>query len=358
METEAIFEIVQQNFVGVITSLFLILFIITNNNFEKRTNRLFLLAALCVLFLIVEETWESRLALSTSYEPLRVPLSAIGYTLRVLLIYFLVLMFRSNRRWALLVSIPMIFNTLVSFSSLFCKISFWYTEDNQFVRGPLGLTPFLISSFYIILLLLLNLLSCKRGDHVEALIVSAIVVVAFISTILQSVFHFRAIQNACMATSITFYYMFLHSNRNNRDPLTGALIRRRFYLDAERYCSTISAVISLDINGLKQINDEYGHEAGDKALICFTECIKDCIRQRASLYRIGGDEFMIICYKMDENAVQTLIEKMQWELGKTPYRCAFGYSMYSALVSFDQICQTADQAMYKNKRLTKENTTV
>lgn len=349
-----IFDIIQSNFVGVAITLFLILFILTNNNFEKRTNSLFLAAASSVLILIIEEAWEAQLALKTTYTPLRVLLSAIGYFLRPMVPYFLVMMVKSYTKVCfILLSIPMVFNTLVSFSSLFCGVSFGYTPNNEFVRGPLGYTPFLIAGFYIAVLLTLTIKECRNGGLMEAMIVSAIVLLAFLSTIMESIFHFQFIQNPSIATSITFYYLFLHSNRNNRDPLTGALTRRRFYLDAKKHHAMLSAVISLDLNNLKTLNDQYGHIEGDRALIAVTSVIKRYTGTRVSLYRTGGDEFMILCYKMTEKDIKEIISKIQNDLEKTKYRCAIGYALNSYQMNFDSICHIADNLMYENKRQMK-----
>lgn len=349
------FEIIQQNFIGATTALFLILFIITNNNFEKKINRLFLAAATCVLLLIIEEAWEFQLAKQPTYAPLRVPLSAFGYMLRPMIPYFLTLTIKNyTKKWTFLMSIPLIFNLLVAGSALFCKLAFWYTPYNEFVRGPLGITPFVIAGFYIVVLLILTLLMCRKGDLTEAVIVSAIVLLAFTSTIMESLFQFRGIQNASIGTSITFYYLFFHSNRCNRDTLTGALVRRRFYLDAEKYHSSLSAIISLDLNDLKKLNDQYGHIEGDKALISVSDIIKRNTGVRASLYRIGGDEFMILCYKFKEEKVQDLINRIYVDLQKTQYRCAIGYALYSPHMNLERVCQLADQAMYEKKRQMKE----
>lgn len=350
-----IFEIVQNNFVAVVITLFLILFILTNNNFEKRTNQLFLAAAFCVLILIIEEAWEAQLAMNAAYTPMRVVLSAIGYILRPMIAYFLVIMVRSYTKIQFIIlSIPLVLNTLTSLSSLFCGLSFSYTPSNEFVRGPLGSMPFLSAGFYVVVLLYLTIQECKNGGLIEAMIVSAIVLLAFLSTIMESLFQLRFIQNPSIGTSITFYYLFLHSNRNNRDPLTGALTRRRFYLDAEKYHSTLSAVISLDLNDLKVLNDQYGHIEGDKALISITNVIKRYTGTRVSLYRIGGDEFMILCYKLSEKEVQGLISKIRKDLSKTKYQCAIGYALYSNQHKFDYVCHIADNMMYENKRQMKK----
>lgn len=351
------FDFIQDNFVAVAIVSFLMLFVLTNSNFEKRTNRLFLAAAICVAILIFEEAWEAQLAMGTKFTPLRLVLSALGYSLRPLVAYLLIMIGkRYTKKGALYLVIPLIVNTLVAFSSLFCGISFGYSADNQFVRGPLGYTPFLVAGFYVAILLTLTLKQCRNGGRKEAMIVSAIVLLAFISTVMESLFHFRFIQNPCIGLSITFYYLFLHTNRNNRDPLTGALTRRRFYLDAEKYHTTLTAVVSLDLNNLKTLNDKYGHTEGDKALIAITNIIKRDIGTRAGIYRTGGDEFMILCFKLSEKNVQEMIEKIREDLAKTKYRCAIGYALYSSQMQFEHVCQLADKVMYENKRQMKSQT--
>lgn len=349
-EYSMINELIQKNFMGIVIILFLILFIVTNNNFDKRTNRLFLCSAICVLLFIVEEIWEGQLALEPSYSQLRVVLSAIGYVLRPMTAYFLVMIICGNLlKWKILLSIPVVINAIVSFSAMFGKWSFWYTEANEFVRGPLGIVPFITAAIYVVTLLVLTIFSTRKGDKMEAMTVFLIVVLTVSATIMETVFSYRSIQSAASGISITFYYLFLHTNQNNRDPLTQALVRRRFYLDAERYRNTLSAVISLDLNDLKKLNDQYGHIAGDKALITMTETLQRCISKRASLYRTGGDEFMMLCYKMDEEVVQALVKRIKDEMDKTDYRCAVGYAMYNYRTELDHVCQIADKAMYVNK---------
>lgn len=349
-----IFELIENNFVAVATTLFLILFILTNNNFERRTNLLFLAAAFCVLMLIVTEAWEAHLAVGTVFTPLRTVLSAIGYTLRPMVAYCLVLMVKHyTRPWLLLLSAPVMFNAVVAFSSLFCGVSFGYTPENEFVRGPLGVTPFVVAGFYVVVLLTLTLRSCRNGSFVEAMIVSAIVLLAFCSTVMESLFDLRFIQNPSIAVSITFYYLFLHSNQSNRDPLTGALTRRRFYLDADKNTASLSAVISLDLNDLKSLNDQYGHVAGDQALMTVSQVILNHTGTHALLYRTGGDEFMILCHRLNEEKVQSMIAHIRGELAQTDYRCAIGYALCSHPKDFDAVCQQADHMMYENKRQMK-----
>lgn len=351
-----ILQLIEDNFVAVTITSFLILFIITNNNFEKRTNRLFLMAAASILILIIEEAWEAKLALSPVYEPLRVPLSALGYTLRPMIPFWAMLIVKKYQKNQLrLLAAPLVFNMLVAFSAFFCKLSFSYTITNEFVRGPLGYTPFVVSAIYVFGTISLMLKTYRDMSSMEMTIISAIVLLAFITTIMESMFNIQFIQCPSMATSLTFYYMFLHSNQNNRDPLTGAFTRRKFYLDSKKFHASLSAVVSLDLNDLKKLNDQHTHMEGDKALRTVAGVIKQYTGVNANFYRVGGDEFMILCYKMNENDVKKMIQGIQSSMMKTDYRCAIGYSMMSDNVKFDVACQKADNFMYENKHHMKKD---
>lgn len=343
-------NIIQQNFAGVVIIIFLILFILTAGNFERKINRLFLGAAICILLLIVEELLEEYFAAASEPSVIRSILSAIGYTLRPISVYFLAMVInRNSKKNIFWISIPMVINAIIVFSSIPLKTVFFYTDANEFVRGPLWFVPFVVAAFYVILLLMFTVQECKKSDRTEAITILAIVFISVVSTIMESVFGFSAIQSASSGISITFYYLFFHTNQNNKDTLTGAFIRRRFYLDAKNYSSTLTAVISLDLNDLKTLNDKYGHMQGDKALVTMTNIVRKCITNKSVLYRTGGDEFMILCHKMSEQKVQELIEQIQSEMEKTKYSCAIGYALYSNQKGLDLVCQFADAAMYKNK---------
>ncbi len=81
-----------------------------------------------------------------------------------------------------------------------------------------------------------------------------------------------------------------------RDPLTGVLNRRGFEQEAERSVrgSDRGAVLYLDLNHFKSINDRFGHQAGDALLKAFGHRLEFCLRPEDTLGRLGGDEFAIV----------------------------------------------------------------
>lgn len=82
------------------------------------------------------------------------------------------------------------------------------------------------------------------------------------------------------------------------DKLTGLFNRRKFEEDCEKIKSLNVAseyvIVMLDVNGLKNVNDQYGHEAGDELLIAAADCIKNVFSEYGDTYRVGGDEFVAL----------------------------------------------------------------
>ena len=131
-------------------------------------------------------------------------------------------------------------------------------------------------------------------------------------------------------------------------------------LDADHLMESkcLTAVISIDLNDLKRLNDENGHAAGDTALCTIVACIQNILPRGCHLYRTGGDEFMILCSRVSKDDVPALIDHMRRELSKTLYCCAIGFATPDADEDFEHICSIADAAMYANKKQLKGEDTI
>lgn len=337
--------------------LFMTLFLLTNTTFEKRVTKLFMWAVLLVTVLMVADTIESWTAALAYPTQLRVWMSAIGYTVRPLCIMLILeIIVRNRRNRMILLEIPVAVNGFISFSALFTDIAFTYDAQNEFVRGPLGWSPFIFSGFYLLMLLVVSFFYFKQKNYQESLIVFAIVVAAVLSVAFEVAFKLDGPINTTIALSICFYYMFFHTQTVKRDHLTYALNRRSFYMDADRFGENISAVVSIDLNYLKQINDTQGHQAGDEALFTITKSVEKHLLRDCRLYRIGGDEFAILCMKHTRHQLEQMIQCIREEMAKTNYSCAIGLAMANGSNDFDALCVEADKAMYLDKvKMKREN---
>lgn len=149
-----IHQLIQENYASIIVCILLILFLTTNDYFSQKITRQFLVTISLVLVLSVADSLEY--ISSTWNEPtfLRKITSAIGYTLRPMVAYMIIqILNRDNSKKRIWLNIPLILNMIISFSGCFCSIAFTYSKENYFVRGPLGYIPFIISGFYLLMMI-------------------------------------------------------------------------------------------------------------------------------------------------------------------------------------------------------------
>lgn len=156
------------------------------------------------------------------------------------------------------------------------------------------------------------------------------------------------------------------SDISMRDELTGLFNRRGFIQESTRYLyggPTSFLLVFVDMNGLKVINDEYGHDDGDLALKTTGDVLKHCFRDRDILARIGGDEFAALVKDVGEEQIERLEARFEGQcrvasdaLGK-PYHISFarGYVKGDAASDLEEMMNEADQRMYANKKAQKEN---
>ena len=95
------------------------------------------------------------------------------------------------------------------------------------------------------------------------------------------------------------------------DPLTGILNRRAFDLAAEKWLSRGrgSALIFFDVDYFKQVNDRFGHDAGDKLLVAFSDTLKKNFSEHGIISRFGGDEFVVLTDMDDVESVTSILKQ-------------------------------------------------
>lgn len=143
------------------------------------------------------------------------------------------------------------------------------------------------------------------------------------------------------------------------DPLTGALTRKAFFeaIEAGKGNHEPTVLVFADIDGLKQINDQSGHRAGDEALRAFTERVTRVIRRKDLFARIGGDEFVIACKVRDRWAADKIAQRLNDAInveqaeGSAHVTCSFGVlALPDGLRAIDDEIRHADELMYFAKK--------
>lgn len=353
-------ELVEMNYAAVASLLCLLVFIMTNNYFQKRIRTLFLVACAFLLCLVFVDSIEYWTASFHTLSPLRIWMSAIGYSIRPAILFMVILLVLGNkwREKLLWLSLPLLLNTMIAFSAPFTDVAYSYTPDNQFVRGPIGYFAFVTSAFYEIVLLVATVKMYRSVKLTETVISVVVIFLFIISTIMEAVWKFEGVINTSGAVAMTFYYIYLNTQQLKRDSLTNALNRRCFYLDAEKNMANLSALMSIDLNDLKKWNDQHGHAKGDEAICTMVQCIEKALLPNCFLYRVGGDEFIILCFNQERAMVEQSFQKIKEKMAGTPFSCAIGVAYRDENSDLNKMCLQADQAMYEDKMRMKHNSII
>jgi diguanylate cyclase (GGDEF)-like protein len=145
------------------------------------------------------------------------------------------------------------------------------------------------------------------------------------------------------------------------DPLTG-LHNRRFAEErlqeemarAERNGEPL-AVLLLDLDHFKEINDQHGHAAGDAALKEFSRRLRKAIRACDVPVRLGGDEFLVILPECPREKVDNILSRLgspevEIDLQKFPVRYSVGRSHYQVKDTINTLLRRADEVLYSEKQ--------
>ena len=152
-----------------------------------------------------------------------------------------------------------------------------------------------------------------------------------------------------------------------RDELTG-LYNRRFVV--EKLAQDLmepnrqDALVMIDVDDFKHVNDCYGHDAGDMVLVCISN-IMESVCRRHKVVRWGGEEFLIILMAVTKQECFEVCEEIRKEIqafpflqGNTTFYCTvtLGISLYDKEQSFKMNMTHADMALYRGKKTGKNRT--
>lgn len=151
----------------------------------------------------------------------------------------------------------------------------------------------------------------------------------------------------------------------DRDALTGVGNRRGLDSAATRELARARrsgeplAVLLLDLDGLKAVNDEHGHEAGDRAIVELAEACGEQLRDSDYLARQGGDEFAVLLPGTDIAGARRVASRIRRTVAERSFPfgrlgTSIGCAAWQTGASFAQMLREADAALYRDKRSRKE----
>lgn len=153
--------------------------------------------------------------------------------------------------------------------------------------------------------------------------------------------------------------------QSNTDLLTG-LLNRRGLESALKAGEKPNYFIMIDVDGLKRINDSYGHATGDEYLMAVAGRLGNAFNHGSLVCRWGGDEFVVLSHSSAENIREVVAEGIArvlqrdvlTESGLIPCAISVGVTQWQERLSIQEVMMAADQAMFEAKKLPAGQSTV
>jgi diguanylate cyclase (GGDEF)-like protein len=217
--------------------------------------------------------------------------------------------------------------------------SLWHKRDEN--KSSIQTHPILIAVAVLFSAVLLSLLALKPG-YLPGFIVGPAIATLFLAFI-RMVVALRQAQEIGTERTLA-----------RTDELTGLPNRRKFMAELIEFSNTQGALLLLDLNGFKPVNDQYGHEVGDQLLRAVSQRFRRSLPSHSTLARLGGDEFGALIsgdFESTMEAALALHASVSYPFSIAGESITVGVSV--GFVTNDgtrDMMHRADQAMYKAKR--------
>ena len=286
---------------------------------------------------------------------------AIGFMIRPVIIFlFMRMSIQSKLIHRIALGLIVVNALIYSMSSFifakdFVKAFFYYTINDigepAIVTGPLFYSCHAISLLMIGYFIFTSLKSMNARHRHEA--TALLICVAFIlgASVIETIEQSSDLMNTTIAIACLFYVIHLYQQSSVCDALTGLYDRKAYYSDLDRIENKVSGFILIDVNSLKWLNDNHGHEEGDRAIKTVADTLRESLDSRhMDGYRMGGDEFVVISTSGRLDAIDNTIRKIKEKMATTPYSIAIGFARKeNESLTVDDMYRMAEDMMYKDK---------
>ncbi|MBB2494827.1 GGDEF domain-containing protein [Aquipseudomonas ullengensis] len=236
--------------------------------------------------------------------------------------------------------------------------------------------------FWIYPLILFNFFMVSPGKAIAATLMVLLSLVGHALWVPGSVFESQYQMVSFLVTNMmagVLTFIFAYRTRHQReqlqglairDPLTGARNRRamddelKIAVSSKRRHGRSYSVLAMDLDHFKQINDQYGHPAGDQVLVSFVALIKAGSRKEDRLFRVGGEEFLLLLPDTSLSGLEAAaahLQKLVRELLRSPGGTV-SVSIGGAILRTDEpwpnLLQRADQCLYQAKSAGRDCTII
>lgn len=347
---------------GIIALCFTIFLAKRNIVIDNYKTRIYILASALTIILLTLEIASILMEFSGDYKFLTLLKidNTISFALSPIVPYLFLLFARQrNNKINIILIIPILFNALISILGYDKGWLFTFNDNLIFVRGNFYYVTIIISLFYYLFLINYTAEDRSEYDEDDKKFLNYLFLIPILSTVLQSLNDWIIIIWGSVSLTLLLYYIFLRELQFKYDSVSGIKNRATYEREIERYQKSNDnvAIVVFDLNDFKEINDKLGHKTGDNAIYNAAKILKQSFMNIGEPYRIGGDEFSVICSNVDNVVIDNALINLE-QLAKGLYQknnvkilFAYSYAIYSKNQNqniYDTI-NKADEAMYKHK---------
>ena len=330
--------------------IFMLLFMVFNNAYEHKLVKQFLVPVILLGCLIISDNFDYLMYDNDIEGSPHILTAVLGYNFRILIFISLIRISTKNNIRAITkfaLYIPEIFNFIICLLAFNTKLVFWY-DAGKTMRGPLAYVPHMVFALYVFIMLVIAIKKLMIGKHNEGVYIILAVFLSAIAVAVEMLFALRGILMGAVALDIFCYYLYFHIEHYKFDTLTDAKNRNDFEATLKKDIK-VFAVLSCDMNDLKEINDNMRHYYGDLALIATSHAIQTSLPRKCDLYRVGGDEFVVLINNESVD-VGRLCEKIRSNVLAAGCTVAVGAAKIEDYATFKDAYDASDKAMYENKK--------
>ena len=259
-----------------------------------------------------------------------------------------------------------IYRTIGLISIVLLVINIFYplvfsVSDGRYQRGFAYIIFLIFAAFYILDSLYLYVKRVKKNGSLKLFPVHIFLIPVILGVVIQAFFVEISITWTSIAISVAGIMTALKNEIIFTDCLTG--LYNRVYLEFlhKRACNKKDCWVSgimIDLNGFKQINDNYGHAEGDLALCIVADLLRKSFSEYGVVTRYAGDEFVIILNTTDDQLIQKIIKSAKKnfvtenEKNDKPYQlsASMGYAITNlSNETIDDFMNRIDEQMYQDK---------
>ena len=315
---------------------------------KNRKNQRLKILVTVIVFLTISSSLKTYFDSLSYYSFGRTLTYFICYTLRPpVIILFTSLL--CDRRFVKDLGYLCIINTIVYSTCFFNGLAFSFNEANVLIRGPLCYTAHIFSLFYFLVLLSVVVKQYSSQNRMRTVVLISFMIVSSIASYLDITIDNVNLFDPVMLICGLEFYLYLYIEHNKMDVMTNAFNRATFYSDIIKLYNNVTSIISIDMNDLKKINDTQGHDAGDLAISVVSDILLSIDNRYVRIYRIGGDEFVALCFYKDKTNVHSFITQAKEKLAETKYTCSFGFVYNDYKNDLYKLYKKADKHMYVEK---------